>query len=469
MIALPYTLARLSRPTELNFDGLDVSRGVFAPTIRFHDGSFYVVNTAVDSGGNFYVTATNPAGPWSAPHWLPEIDGIDPSFFFDTDGKAYVLNNGPPAGPALYPGHRAIWIQQFDLNSGKLIGPRKVLLNGGADFSRHPVWIEGPHMYRRGRWYYLMCAEGGTSSDHSEVVLRSRSPWGPFTPYAGNPILTQRDLDAQRADPIVNAGHADLVETADHSWWAVFLACRAYGDGHFNTGRETFLLPVTWRDGWPIILEHGRNIPYVMRAPHLPATAAGMVPTSGNFTWRDDFDGATLKPQWLNVRTPKQPWADLNGRRGWLGIEPQAMPLDGLGNPSFLARRQQHTSFEASTAFELPGQQSVAAGLAAFQNQGYWYFLGVRHVGNQVRIFVEKNSGHGVQTVAAAMAEAHARVELKISAHAGAYSFFYDAGEGWKALLSADDGSILSSDVAGGFVGAVIGPYARADNSEENQ
>ena len=379
----------IDRPTELNFDGLDVSRGVFAPTIRFHDGSFYVVNTAVDSGGNFYVTAANPAGPWSAPHWLPEIDGIDPSFFFDTDGKAYVLNNGPPAGPALYPGHRAIWIQQFDLNSGQLIGPRKVLLNGGTDFSRHPVWIEGPHMYRRGRWYYLMCAEGGTSSDHSEVVLRSRSPWGPFTPYAGNPILTQRDLDAQRADPIVNAGHDDLVETADHSWWAVFLACRAYGDGHFNTGRETFLLPVTWRDGWPIILEHGRSIPYVMRAPHLPATAAGTVPTSGNFTWRDDFDGATLKPEWLNVRTPKQPWADLNGRRGWLGIEPQAMPLDGLGNPSFLARRQQHTSFEASTAFELPGQQSVAAGLAAFQNQGYWYFLGVRHVGNHVRIFVD--------------------------------------------------------------------------------
>ena len=453
----------IDRPSEFNFNGLDVSRGVFAPTIRFHDGRFYVVNTVVDSGGNFYVTAPSPAGPWSAPHWLPQIDGIDPSFFFDADGKAYVVNNGAPRGTALYEGHRAIWLQEFDLKRGELVGPRKVLVNGGADFSRHPIWIEGPHLYRRGQWYYLLCAEGGTSTSHSEVVFRSHSPWGPFIPYAGNPILTQRDLDPQRADPIVNAGHADLVEAPDHSWWAVFLACRAYGTDHFNTGRETFLLPVTWRDGWPIILRHGRGIPYMTRGPHFLTAHASAPPTTGNFTWRDDFDGPALKAGWLNVRTPNRPWADLGSRPGWLGIEPAAMPLDGLGNPSFLARRQQHSSFEATTAFELSAGDTVSAGLAAFQNEGYWYFLGARRAHDQIRIFLEKKSGHAVQTVATALVDALSRVQLRISADAGSYSFSYQAGEGWRTLVSGDDGSILSTDVAGGFVGAVVGPYARAD------
>jgi alpha-N-arabinofuranosidase len=453
----------IDRPEELNFNGLDVSRGLFAPTIQFHSGKFYVLNTAADSGGNFYSTATNPAGPWSNPVWLPEIDGIDPSLFFDTDGKAYVLNNGPPLGAPLYEGHRAIWIQEFDLKNNELVGPRKILVNGGVDMSKHPIWIEGPHLFRRGQWYYLICAEGGTESNHSEVVLRSRSPWGPFIPYPHNPILTQRDLDPKRADPIVNAGHADLVEAIDHSWWAVFLACRSYGKVHFNTGRETFLLPVTWRKGWPIILDHAKPIPSVARGPSFLAKSDGISTTTGNFTWRDDFDEQTLKSEWLSVRTPKQPWVDLVGRPGWLQIYPLPMPLDGLGNPSFLARRQQHSAFDVSTSFELPEDRKVAAGLAAFQNEGYWYFLGTRPMGDQVDIFLEKRSGYAIETIARVVAAWHQRVQLKISGQAGSYSFFYDLGSGWKPLLVDDDGSILSTDVAGGYVGAMLGPYARVE------
>jgi xylan 1,4-beta-xylosidase len=154
----------IDRPGELKFDGLSVSRGVFAPAISFHAGVFYVINTAEDSGGNFISMTRNPAGPWSDPTWLPQLDGaIDPSLFFDEDAKTYVLNNGPPPGKAQYEGHRAIWIQQIDLSAHKLVGPRKVLLNGGVDFAKKPIWIEGPHLYRRAGWYYLMCAEGGTS------------------------------------------------------------------------------------------------------------------------------------------------------------------------------------------------------------------------------------------------------------------------------------------------------------------
>lgn len=473
----------IDRPGELNFDGLNVSRGVFAPSIRYHDGVFYVLNTAVNSGGNFLSVARNPAGPWSDPIWFPDVDGIDRSLFFDDDGKVYLLNNGLPEEPPKYDGHRAIWMQQFDPATAKLFGPRRVLLDGGVDISKQPVWIEGPHLYRHDGWYYLMCAEGGTSTQHSEVVLRARSPWGPFKPFAGNPILTQRDLPPQRANPIANAGHADLVEGSDGRWWAVFLATRPYEGSLFNTGRETFLLPVTWKDGWPTILPHGTEVPYVADAPapaDTPAaalsptgTAAGATsaapPLTGNFTWRDSFNSPELNQQWMYVRVPKQHWADLTTRTGWLTIHALPAGLDSLQNMSFLARRQQHTSFDASTEVELPTENAhLAVGLAAFQNENFWYFLGIR----AGTVFLQKRGGHATVTRASvALRNKSARsVKLRIAAHGREYSFYFDdtvsgdnTGSGWKPLLEHDDGSILSTEIAGGFVGAFVGPYARSE------
>jgi len=300
----------------------------------------------VDGGGNYVVTAKNPAGPWSDPTWLPELEGgIDPSMFVDDDGRAYVLNNGPPEGTPRYNGHRAIWIQEFDRAALKLQGPRKVLVDGGVDPGKNPIWIEGPHIYKRAGWYYLSCAEGGTGPQHSQVVLRARSPWGPFEAYSGNPILTQRDLAPDRKQPITNAGHAELVEAPDGSWWATFLATRTYEGVHYNTGRETFLLPVTWRDGWPVILEHGRAIPYVVRGPKFMA-AGDQQPLSGNFTWRDEFDGATLDQAWLQLRARN--WVDLRRTPGALSIDPQATRLDDVATPAFLARRQLHLVFDES-------------------------------------------------------------------------------------------------------------------------
>ena len=476
----------IDRSGQLNFDGLGVSRGVFAPTIRFHNGVFYVISTAVDAGGNFLSIATNPQGPWSDPIWLPQIEGIDPSMFFDDDGKVYVLNNGPPAGAAQYAGHRAIWIQEFDLGARKLVGPRKVLVNGGVDFSKKPVWIEGPHMYRHDGWYLLMCAEGGTSTQHSEVVLRARSPWGPFKPFAGNPILTQRDLPAQRSNPITNAGHADLVEAVDGTWWAVFLASRPYNGVHYNTGRETFMLPVTWHGGWPLILPKGKEIPCApagprdtevsidrMAGPAMVGQGAEDPATTGNFRWRDEFDSPVLSKQWLFVRVPKLPWADLTQRPGWLTINALRVPLESLQNMSFLARRQQHLSFDASTELEIPAAPGVSAGMAAFQNENYWYFLGIRRrpVGgdgpptSRVELFLEKRAGNKTETVAAApLNDGAARVKLEIVGNGADYSFYFDPdGSGWKPLMEHADGTILSTNVAGGFVGAMVGPYARAD------
>jgi xylan 1,4-beta-xylosidase len=192
-----YVLDRASQFSSMH--AANVSRGIFAPAIRYHEGTFYLISTMADGDGNFYVTAKDPAGPWSDPHRLSTVDGIDPSFFFDDDGRAYIVNCAPPPkNRPLYDGHRAIRIHEFDPRTGKTVGGSKILINGGADITKKPHWIEGPHIFKRNGIYYLIAAEGGTGDAHSEVVFQSESVLGPFVPFKGNPILTQRQLPADR-------------------------------------------------------------------------------------------------------------------------------------------------------------------------------------------------------------------------------------------------------------------------------
>ncbi|MET1161923.1 MAG: family 43 glycosylhydrolase, partial [Pseudoxanthomonas sp.] len=333
----------------------------------------------------------------------------------------------------------------------------------------NPIWIEGPHIFKRNDWYYLNCAEGGTGPQHSQVILRSRNVWGPYVPYEKNPILTQRDLPADRVHPITNAGHADLVEGLDGRWWATFLASRNYGGVHYNTGRETFLLPVEWRDGWPVILDAGREIPYVAPGPTFMSHAATQAPSTGNFTWRDEFDQPKLDRAWTYVRVPKQPWLDLVGHAGQLALQPSHEGLDTLRNPAFIARRQQHTTFEASTALPMPLEAGTEAGMAAFQTETHWYFLGVRRKGEGSELFLEKSDGKGRQLVATKALPASRSIRLKIQGDEADYSFGFDAGRGWQWLKQGEDGTLLSTDVAGGFIGVVLGPHARTVSTQSTE
>jgi len=452
----------LNDPTKVNFDGLGTSRGVFAPSIHFHDGTWYVINTLVDAGGNFFVTAKDPTGPWSDPVWLKDIDGIDPSFFFDDDGKAYILNNGPPEGAPLYNGHRAIWIQEFELASQRFTGPRKVIVNGGVDLASKPIWIEGPHLYRIRGAYYLMCAEGGTGDGHSEVIFRAKSPWGPFEPYKRNPILTQRDLPKDRDNAVSSAGHADLVQRQDGSWWAVFLATRPYSGERFNTGRETFLLPVTWKDGWPLILPPHTTVPLLVSAQVGRVTNyVRREGRQGAHIQRDEFKG-TSETEWLQVRVPKQPWYRMD--QGALEITALPVNLEQKLNPSFLARRQQDQRFDASTQLVARLAPGISAGIAVYQNEDHWFFLGTKTQGAQ-RLFLERRAGATTEVIAeASIAAPPETLRLRVSAEGPNYSFYYDAGKGWQALRENADGSILSTEIAGGFVGTVLGPFARQEN-----
>ena len=456
----------IDRPGQLDFTGLGTSRGVFAPSISHHDGVFYLFNTAVDNGGNYYLTARDPAGPWSDPVWLPGVDGIDTSLFVDEDGKGYLLNNGPPQGTPRYDGHRAIWMQAFEMKRGQPTGERRVLLDGGVDPASQPIWIEGPHLYKREGWYYLSCAEGGTGPQHSQVVLRARSPWGPFQPFAGNPILTQRDLPAERAHPITNAGHADLVEGRDGQWWAVFLASRTYGDGHYQTGRETFLLPVQWRDGWPVILDGHQPIPQVVAAPGWSRAQGTQAPLSGNFEWRDDFDAPKLRAEWLSLRAPPQAWADLRRQPGQLLLRPRADGLDGKGHPAYLGRRQQHKQFQARLSLQPPAQASTSAGLAMYQNETNWFFLGARRSAEGVELFLQRHVAGTDRIVARARVRDAQALKLGIDVDDGRGAFGYDDGQGWRWLREGEDVQVLSTDAAGGFVGVTVGPYARLDAAQ---
>jgi xylan 1,4-beta-xylosidase len=427
-----------------------------------------MITTLVDRGGNFFVTAKDPAGPWSDPIWLPEIDGIDPSFFFDDNGKAYVINNGPPVGQPLYNGHRAIWIQAFDRTTNKLVGPRSVIVNGGVDLSKKPIWIEAPHIFKHDGKYYLICAEGGTADQHSEVVFRSDSATGPYVAFAGNPILTQRHLDPARPFPITSTGHADFVETPSGEWWAIFLGTRPYEDDTYNIGRETFMLPVHWVDGWPIILTGTQTVPYVADAPKLPRDAASPVPMNGNFTLREDFNGPSLAPYWTLMRTPHERWYDLDSKPGWLTIRARHADIGQPAQPSFVGRRQQHLIASASTAMAFsPNVVGDKAGMVAFQNESHYYFLGITRHGSQNVVELEMHNGKATPDSGAVLASvplrlpANAPLYLKIDARGGRYDFYYATRPNeWMPLMRDADGTILSTKKAGGFVGTFFGMYA---------
>lgn len=460
----------LTRASHLAVDTTGISRGIFAPVIREHAGTFYVITTVADQG-NFIVTASDPAGPWSDPIWLRDVDGIDPSLFFDDDGKAYVVNNGPPVGRPLYDGHRAIWMQELDIASQKMVGPRRLIVNGGVDISKHPIWIEAPHVFKRNGFYYLICAEGGTADQHSEVVFRSRSVWGPYAPGPINPILTQRQLDPARPFPITSTGHADFVETQTGEWWAVFLGVRPYGDNLYNTGRETFMLPVRWDHDWPLILAGNDRVPYVHQRPNLPAQPTPMLPTAGNFIVHDDFSSPALAQYWTFVRTPRKTFYDLSSHPGWLTLYPGHVSLGARAPLSFIGRRQQHLNASASTAMVFaPGKPGDVAGLVAFETDDFNYLLGVTLANGRRVVEVVKRDGRAspiesVVAIAPLDAPSTDPVFLKIVARGGSYDFSYATRpKRWTTLVRDADGTILSTKVAGGFssnfVGVMFGLYA---------
>ena len=448
----------LDRPSQLTGLGRQhTSGGIYAPDIKYNPANrtYYMITTNVGTG-NFLVKTQDPFGAWSEPILLPQVLGIDPSLFFDDDGRAYIVNNDEaPGGKPEYDGHRTIRIVEYDVQNDCTIGERRIIVNKGVDPSAKPIWIEGPHLYKIDGKYFLMCAEGGTSDQHSEVVFRADSPMGEYKPWNRNPILTQRHLAAGRPDPVTCTGHADLVKTPDGAWWGVFLGCRPTKKGFENLGRETFLLPVRWsEDGFPFFLVGEETVPLVVRHP---GTLVEGKPTFGNFVVEDSFNGDKLDMAWMTLRGPADGLYALKG--GALELTCSPMRATRFETPALILRRLQHHAFSASTRMRFVPEGSEAAGLLLYKDERHQYFLKVCLMDGAPAVALER-CGETLSSLA--LPSSFGTVDLCVASDDGlTFRFGYAVdGKEMRTLVAGVDASYLSTAVAGGFTGTTVGPYA---------
>jgi xylan 1,4-beta-xylosidase len=444
----------LDRPSQLDLDEIRPSGGLYAPTIRHHNGTFYVINTLVDGkrrSGNFIVTATQPQGPWSEPYWLEDTNGFDPSLFFDDDGSVWFMANRLNER-GFYTGHTEIYLREIDIRSMKFVGEEFVLWDGAV---KGAVWAEAPHIYKVNGYYYLLIAEGGTAHHHAVTISRSRNITGPYDGNRGNPILTHRHLGLDY--PIIGTGHADFVETQTSEWWAVLLAMRPYGGYFYNLGRETFLAPVRWEDGWPIVSPGTGRIEFSYPVPNLPETTWPHTPA------RDDFDSPSLAFHWNFLRTPRDKFYSLSERPSHLRLRLRPQYLSEQANPSFVGRRQQHIHFQAQCAIEFtPQHEYECAGLVLVQNNDFHFRFVITKAKVPVLRLIKRASGK--EEILAERPVQAVKLFLKVEAHEQAYSFYFASQpDEWKTLAEEVDGCILSTPVAGGFVGAYIAMYASSN------
>lgn len=436
----------VARERALPLAGRGSSRGLFAPTLRHGAGRFWIACTDVDGGGGFLLHAHHAAGPWSDPVWLPEPTfGMDPSLFFDDDGTVYYTRHGGGERGAVY---QAV----IDLDAGRLLGPARPIWRGTGG-----IWPEGPHLFKRRGWYYLLLAEGGTSYGHAVTMARARSPWGPFEPHPGNPVLTHRD---HPDEPLQALGHADLLLGDGAHDWAVLLGVRPQeveGVRHHHLGRETLLAPVRWRDdGWPVFNE-GRPL-----APDIPS--AGLPPLR---PWPEPdvlerFEPAPSLPlHWQRLRGEASGRWSLHARPGWLRLQPGEAGLADIGTPALLLRPQRHAAMRLETelAFD-PRAPGDAAGLALRQSEAHHATVQVGWAGERVVQLRQRAGGPGL--LRATQPLPPGLVTLRVDATPAHYRFAWRAGAGdWQPLGELPTAA-LSTETAGGFLGVHLGPFAEA-------
>ncbi len=333
----------VTQESYLGLTGCKNSGGIYAPTIRHHNGVFYMTTTDLSGIRNFYVTATNPAGPWSNPIMV-DFPGIDPSFYFEGD-KTYYMSTS-----RMVDGIQTTLIAEIDIKTGQCLTEKHELWGGTG--GRYP---EGPHIYKKDGWYYCLLAEGGTAMGHMVTMARSKNIYGPYQPAPCNPIYTHREAVATK---IHGTGHMDLVADQNGNWWAVFLGYRIRENYFHHLGRETFLAPVTWPDDDFPRLCDGKLATLCMETDKLPAP---VLPVSHSFT--DDFSGDVLDHRYLFLRAQSRVPYQLN--HGLL-LKGNGTSLDTLGTPSLLTVRQCDFSFTYNAHFSTQFCDASRVGITAF-------------------------------------------------------------------------------------------------------
>lgn len=436
----------LTRDSQLPLQKCGASAGIYATTIRYNEGVFYMITTNVSGGGNFIVTATDPAGEWSEPIWV-ETSGIDPDLFFE-NGKVYVCNTD---------GKMGIQMNQIDIKTGKRIGETRRIWRGTG--GRYP---EGPHIYKKDGLYYLLISEGGTEYGHKITIARSKELMGPYMSNPANPILTHADEEKQDS-PIQGTGHADLVQAADGSWWMVCLAFRP-AKGRFHImGRETFLAPVVWTENsWPVVNGNG-TIDLEMKVKTLP-----QIPVKKEFK-RMEFDDSKLGFDWNYLRNPVRENYSLTEKKGFITLKATEVGLDWADTPTFLGRRQEHFNFEASTEMEFnPSGEKDEAGLTVLMNNGHHFKLSVKKQDGKKVLSISNRLGGFYFNSGKTVTLKSGPVTLKVVGSRESYTFFYAQGNDEFKELGKCDTYFLSSEVAGGFTGVYLGIFATGNGSKTN-
>lgn len=468
----------LDRLSQLNLSNVACSQGVFAPTLRYHKGIYYISSTLTgvmkgEPGGNFIVTAQNPEGPWSEPYWLPEAQGIDPSLFFDDDGKVYYQGNYSPQ-PKKWNNHRNLWLQEFDVPNMKLIGSKVDILDGSDYYQKGNIdggikegvdFFEGPHLYKKEGKYYLIAGHGGTFQNHAVSIWRSNNVFGPYETNPANPILTHRNLPTTYA--ITSTGHADLVQTQTGEWWMVYLGRRPYGGEIHILGRETFLSPIDWTGEWPIVNRNGK-----IGRGELSIEKPDLKEKKWNSdTETDDFDGIALDQRFTFIRTPQSPWWSLSKRKGFLRVQLRPETISEVANPSFIGRRQESPNCTATLKMEFtPTSVREEAGLVVERDKNnYLRFTLGYETGQKVLRLIQRSGEKPEDDQIAQSAVNSDSVYLKIISDGVFYTFSYSVnGKDWKVLKDKMDGSFLGMLGVGRFTGTFIGMYASSNGTRSN-
>lgn len=461
----------LDRPSQLKLQNAKMSEGIYAPDIVYnpYNDTFYMITTHIAAGiGNMVVKTKDPLKGWSDPIKL-KFGGIDPALFFDDNGKSYVVHNdGPDIGKELYNGHRVIKIWDYDVKKDEVIaGTDKIIVDGGVDISQKPIWIEGPHLYKKDGRYYLMCAEGGTGDNHSEVIFVSDNPKGPYIPSAKNPILTQMHLSNERKNAVAWTGHADIVQKPDGKYYGVFLGVRPNETGRVNTGRETFMLPIDWAGEFPVFIGGLEPLSVKNKMPDglINNTGKEGFFPNGNFTFSDDFTADQLDYRWIGVRGPREDFVSLRGNG--LRINPFPVNIMDVEPASIIFYRQQHINFSAAATMSYkPKSEKDLAGMVCFQKETFNYVFGVTKKGKDYYLLLQRTDNGKSTILASIKIKVNKPIHLQVNSEGDLYRFNYATGmNAFQNLGGTVSGDILSTNIAGGFTGSLIGLYATSLNN----
>lgn len=439
----------IDRPGMLEFDGIRSSGGLYAPTIRHGLDRFWVVCTLVDRddpsrGGSFVVTAEQPQGPWSDPVML-DVDGIDPSLAFDEDGRVWMHGTRLAADPAWHD-QTEVWVREYSPAQRALIGDEHVIWRGAVHGA---VWAEGPHLYPIDGEWYLVAAEGGTEFHHAVSVARAAAVTGPYEGNKANPVFTHRHL-GRRTD-VIGAGHADLVQAPDGSWQALMLAMRAADGHHYPLGRETFLCPIEWQDGWPVFAPGEGRLPREIAAPWATEAAPAR-------SWQPDDRVAGLvaphDPRWTALRALTAEVARVDGAVWRMPV--RAATLHDAMVVAFLGIRQQHADVDVRCVLDVTGLADGEGGALVVRQSEHDHAAAVvtRTAAGATLNLVHVRGGEEHVLASRALPDLP-QVELRLRARGYDLEFVHD-----DLALGAVDARQLDASSTGDFLGLWIGVHA---------